>query len=170
MPDAPAPLSAVSLRLAGHVGQATLDWVAARGVTAQANLDQHVAAVRATIAECESARGRRADAVTKRAAVDARVGAPARSNLGELLSTMAGSCPDVPFAPDARTAEPTLPLALLLHYSCGFLEEAVLARWWPATNRSGAADWESMRLAAVCKLISSAEAAAELHPDLYPQP
>jgi hypothetical protein len=77
-------------------------------------------------------------------------------------------CPDVPFVADALAAEGVVPLRLLLHYGCGFIETIVGADWWPGETESEEPDWESMRLAAVCDLISRAEAAAELHPDLRP--
>jgi hypothetical protein len=167
----PRPLSAVGLRLAGEVGQATLLRVAAEGAAIQADLDQHIAAVRAAITECLAAHGREASAIERHAAVDARVGSSAGTGLGELLSATTKPCPDVPFVADARTREPSPPLGLLLHYLCGFVEEAVTRDWWPATDRDSLPiDWESMRIAAVCTLISAAEAESELNPDLYGQP
>jgi hypothetical protein len=167
----PPPLSAVGLRLAVEVGQATLKRVAADGAAEQADLDQHVAAVRAAIADCESARGREAGAVARHAAVDARVGPSACTGLGELLSATTRSCPDVPFVADASSREPIPPLALLLHYLCAFVEEAVTADWWPAGDPDGSPiDWESMRIAAVCTLISAAEAESGLDPDLHSRP
>jgi Family of unknown function (DUF6401) len=170
MPD-PRPLSAAGLRLAGEVGQATLNRVAADGAAVQADLDQHVAAVRAVMTECQSARGREASAVARHAAVDARVGPSACSGLGELLSATTRGCPDVPFVADACSREPSPPLALLLHYLCGFVEGAVTRDWWPAADRDSLpVDWESMRIAAVCKLISAAEAESELDPDLHKRP
>ena len=155
-------LSAVSLRLAGAVGQRALDWVAASGPSARADLDQHVAAVRAAIADYPMAGERQAAAIAGRAAVDARVGAAGCPGIGELLSAISRSCPDVPFAGDART--PQSP-ALLLHYLCGFIEEAVTRDWWPEPDSQRDPDRESMRIAAVCHLVSEAEAAAERHPD-----
>ncbi len=167
----PRPLSAVGLRLAGQVGQATLNRITTDGAAVQADLDQHVAAVRAAIAECESARGRETSATALHGAVDARVGPSARSGLGELLSATTRTCPDAPFVADACSHEPSPPLALLLHYLCGFVEEAVTRDWWPADDRDSLPiDWESMRIAAVCKLISAAEAESELDPDLHKRP
>lgn len=164
-------LSAVSLRLAGEVGQLTLDRVAAGDPALRAELDQHVAAVRAAIAEYPMDGERRNAAIAGRAAVDARVGEAGCQGLGELLSAMVRSCPDVPFVSDARGSEETVPLELLLHYVCGFLEEAVTGDWWPdADGEQDDPDWESMRVAAVLQLISQAEAAARLHPDLNSQP
>ena len=165
MSDTPHPLSAVSLRLAGEVGQATLDRVMAGEAAAKADLDQHVAAVRAALADCAAAHGRRATAVAVSAAVDARVGVAGHSGLGELLSAMSRSCPDVPFTDGAIDGEPSLPLVLLLHYTCGFTEEAVSGDWWPSPDPRAEPDWESMRLAAVCLLISQAEDAADVRPD-----
>jgi uncharacterized protein DUF6401 len=171
MSDTSPSLSAVGLRLAGEVGQAALNRIATEDVAVQADLDQHVAAVRAAIADCESARGRQAGAVARQAAVDSRVGATACSALGDLLSATIRSCPDVPFVGDAHSYEPAPPLALLLHYVCAFVEEAVTRDWWPAPDPASAPiDWESMRIAAACQLISQAEAEAELHPDLHTQP
>jgi hypothetical protein len=170
MPD-PRPLSAVGLRLAGEVGQATLLRVAADGAAIQADLDQHVAAVRAAITECQAAHGREASTIERHAAVDARVGPGAGTGLGELLSATTRACPDAPFVADACAREPGPPLPLLLHYLCGFVEEAVTRDWWPATDRDSLPiDWESMRIAAVCTLISAAEAESGLNPDLYGQP
>jgi len=168
MPEKSARLSAVSLRLAGEVGQRTLDQVATAGSDAAAYLDQHIAAVRTAIAEYPMAGERQTAAVAGRAAVDARVGAAGAPGIGGLLSAMTTSCPDVPFVPDARSPQECIPLPLLLHYLCGFVEEAVTRDWWPEPA-SADADWESMRIAAVIHLISQAEAAAELHPDLHPR-
>jgi hypothetical protein len=163
MSDTPPSLSAVSLRLAGQVGQATLDLIAA-DPGGQADLDQHVGAVRSALADAEAAHGRRAHAVVARAAVDARVGAAGSTGIGDLLSAISRSCPDVP----AAEAGQRLPLVLLLHYVCGFLEEAVTGDWWPAPDAQP--DWESMRLAALCQLIAEAEAAQESSPRLGARP
>jgi len=168
MSEKSARLSAVSLRLAGEVGQRALDHVAADGPTGKAELDQHIAAVRVAIAEYPMAGERQAAAIAGRAAVDARVGEAGSPGLGDLLSAIARSCPDVPFVRDARSPEQSIPLALLLHYLCGFIEEAVTRDWWPEPDPEDP-DWESLRIAAVCHLISQAEAAAELHPDLHSQ-
>lgn len=76
-----------------------------------------------------------------------------------------------------------LPLRLLLHYACGFVEAAVSGDWWPgdlalapgeptaaATGPGGVPpsgiDWPSMRMAAICHLVSIAEAAADVPPGL----
>ncbi|HTA07718.1 MAG TPA: DUF6401 family natural product biosynthesis protein, partial [Streptosporangiaceae bacterium] len=75
------------------------------------------------------------------------------------------TCPDVPFVSNALQAEETVPITLLLHYACGFIEAAVSSDWWPEES-ADATDWASLRLAAICQLIVQAEAAAELHPDL----
>ena len=155
----------MSLRLAGEVGQRTLDHVAGAGPAAKAELDQHIAAVRAAIAAYPMASKRRAAAVAGRAAADARTGL-GRASSAARLSTLASNCPDVPFVADARTPERSLPIAMLLHYICGFLEEAVTSDWWPEADQAACPDWESMRLAAVCQLVAEAEAAADLHPDL----
>jgi hypothetical protein len=163
------PLPAASLRLAGHVGQATLDWIAASGTAPLADLDQHIAAVREALDDSVAAGDRRAAAVAARAALDARVGAADANGVGELLCAMARSCPDV-LADDAGSAETGAHLPLLLHYICGFLEQAVTRDWWPGFDWRKAPDWESMRLAAVCVLITETQAATNLDPDLHAQP
>jgi len=140
MGELPAPLSPAALRLAGHIGQTALDRIAAGGVAVLAELDQHVAAVRADLAACQQAR------VT-----------PAGS--GE------PTCPDVPFVATALHAETTVPLDLLLHYASGFVQAALSDGWTPAES-ADADDWVSLRLAAICQLIRQAEAAASAHPDL----
>jgi hypothetical protein len=65
--------------------------------------------------------------------------------------------------------------AVLLEYAQGFLEAAVARGWWPPHRRGtgpggpggpgglggpggpGGLDWESLRLAAVCRLVTEAE-------------
>lgn len=53
--------------------------------------------------------------------------------------------------------------AMLLEYAQGFLEAAVARGWWPPHRRAGAPggldgpDWESLRLAAVCRLVMEAQ-------------
>jgi hypothetical protein len=78
------------------------------------------------------------------------------------------ACPDAPFADSPWQADTAPPLRLLLHYACGFVEAAVRADWWPGDNKTanGAPDFESVRLAAVCRLVRQAEAVAALPPDL----
>jgi hypothetical protein len=168
MSDTP-PLSAAALRLAGEVGQAALNRIAAGEPGPRADLDQHVAAVREAIAEGEKTSGRQASTVARRAAVDARIGSAGGPGISDLQSATTRGCPDVPFVGDASSYEPSPPLALLLQYVCGFVEEAVTRDWWPDADAANApVDWESLRLAAACTLISLAEAEAELHPDLNP--
>jgi hypothetical protein len=123
--------------VAGHVGQTALDRIARGGAGAVAELDQHMAAVRAELAACQHP--------------------PLRRN--------EPACPDVPFVATALEAEATVPIKLLLHYASGFVDAAVSSGWWPAQS-ADASDWTALRLAAVCYLIGKAEAAAELHPDL----
>jgi hypothetical protein len=148
------------------VGQVTLDQLAASDARARAELDQHRAAVRAAMGGCPPDDGSLAAAVSARAARDAKARA-SRRDLRELLAAAFVRCPDVPFVSDARSPAEPVPLTLLLHYICGFLEAAVTTGWWPARNASARRiDWESMRLAALCELITEAEAAADLHPDL----
>jgi hypothetical protein len=158
--------SAVSLRLAGTVGQVTLDRVAAGDARARAELDQHKAAVRTSIGDCLPDPEPRTAAVAARAERDAKVRA-ARPDVSELRAAAFVRCPDVPFVSDARSAAEPVPMTLLLHYICRFLEAAVAADWRPARSLPASRiDWESMRLAALCELITEAEAAAGLHPGL----
>jgi hypothetical protein len=82
-----------------------------------------------------------------------------------MIRNTEATCPDVPFVSDALQTEAIVPVTLLLHYASGFVEAAVRSDWWPG-ECADADDWTSLRLAAICQLISQAEAAAELHPDL----
>jgi hypothetical protein len=144
MAEPPEPLSPAALRLAGHVGQTALERAATGGVAVVAELDQHIAAVRAEIRACQ----RRPVARAKRQ-----------------QRTRDVTCPDVPFVATALHAEPIVPLELLLHYACGFIKAALSDGWIPEAS-ADAGDWVSLRLAAICQLIRRAEAAAALHPDL----
>jgi Family of unknown function (DUF6401) len=187
--DAALPLSAVGLRLTDEVGQAVLDWVAAGDLALSSALDQHVAAVRAALAPCPSDElgsawqaGRTAHQEARSRAARSRptrphharrygVGAQPDSVHDPSVPTHATAevaCPDTPFADSPWHANPALPLRLLLHYACGFVEAAVRADWWPGENESATdvADFESVRLGAVCQLIRQAEASAALPPDL----
>jgi hypothetical protein len=194
MPEAPAQLSAAALRLAGHVGQVALDRIAGGGPAADAELDQHVAAVRAELAVCQqlpASGGRLTGPTPNRGSASAtRLRRPTgltglgrashrgrrglrghtehasdlRAALAMLRSTTM-TCPDVPFVRDALQAEATVPVTLLLHYASGFVQAGISSGWWPGQS-ADASDWVSLRLAAICKLISQAEAAAEAHPDL----
>jgi Family of unknown function (DUF6401) len=181
----PSPqLSAAALRLAGHVGQVALDRIAEGGVRAAAELDQHIAAVRAELTICQepfpvSPRpGRRTTSrssylLRRRIGLNGR-GNPRRTGPGNtdtvetklaLLRSANVTCPDVPFVSDVFQVEPTVPVTLLLHYASGFVEAGIGSGWWPGKS-ADATDWASLRLAALCTLISRAEAAAEVHPDL----
>ncbi|MGO8960547.1 MAG: DUF6401 family natural product biosynthesis protein [Streptosporangiaceae bacterium] len=163
----PVSLSAAALRIAAKAGQAGLDRVEIMGPAAVAVLDQHLATVRAEIEACRrtaletplyaaAAAGYRAAANRPASRWDSRANGPA----------VEVACPDVPFVANALAPQAALPLRLLLHYANAFVEAAVTADWWPAKPDWHPVDWESMRLAAVCRLISEAEAAAEIHPDL----
>jgi hypothetical protein len=189
--DPAVPLSAVGLRLADEVGQAVLDWVAAGDLALSAAVDQHAAAVRAALAACPpdepgSARARQVgQAAHQEARLQAARSQPARPHHarrydggaqpeaargpGAVTPPAADvACPDEPFADSPWQADAALPLPLLLHYACGFVEAAVRADWWPGDIEAATdeADFESVRLAAVCRLVRQAEAAAALPPDL----
>jgi Family of unknown function (DUF6401) len=158
--DAAVPLSAVSLRLTDEVGQAVLDWVAEGDLALSSALDQHVAAVRAALAACPPAELSSAWRAGQAAHHEVRA--------RETPAIVEVACPDAPFADSPWHANATLPLRLLLHYACGFVEAAVRADWWPGEDEtaSDAADFESVRLAAVCRLVRQAEAAAAVPPGL----
>ncbi len=189
MAEPPAELSAAALRLAGHVGQTALDRIADGGLAAVAQLDQHVAAVRAELTICQRPPGTAAQEAGQRVTLETgrraartrrgiRIGRGSRtgratrsSRAGDLqtrlamLRNAAVTCPDVPFVGDALHAEAIMPVTLLMHYASGFVEAGVNSGWWPAES-ADATDWVSLRLAAICQLISQAEAAADVHPDL----
>ncbi len=186
-PEPHVPLSAVGLRLTDEVGHAVLDWVAAGDLSLSAALDQHVAAVRAALAACEpeepgsarlagqAAHERARSRVAlphhaRRRGAATRLEPDAASGPGAVSSATAETaCPDVPFTDSASQPDAApLPLRLLLHYACGFVEAAVRADWWPGEGEAaaGTADFESVRLAAVCRLIGHTAAAAALPPEL----
>jgi hypothetical protein len=183
VPESPVPLSAVGLRLTDEVGQAVLDWVAAGDLAISAALDQHVAAIRAALAACppdepRSARlaGQEAHQAARSQAARSQAARPHHARRSSAAGQPAGrpnalspatgaiACPDAPFADSAWHADEPLPLRLLLHYACGFVEAAVRADWWPGERDT--VDFESVRLAAVCRLVRQAEAAAAVPPDL----
>jgi hypothetical protein len=65
-----------------------------------------------------------------------------------------------------RTSGTAQRLSALVGYASGFLEAATSRGWWPATADQPP-DWESMRLAAVCQLVSEAsQGPARDHGDL----
>ena len=164
--EAAFSLSAVGLRLTDEVGQAVLDWVAAGDLALSSALDQHVAAVRAALAACPPEELGSAWQAGQAAYQEARSRGAGQQPTRPRLARVA--CPDTPFADSPWHANAALPLRLLLHYACGFVEAAVRADWWPGETESAtdAADFESVRLAAVCRLVRQAEAAAALPPDL----
>jgi Family of unknown function (DUF6401) len=177
MPEHPVQLSAAALRLVGHVGQTVLDRMADADAAAMARLDQHTAAVRAHLTACRppvlasAQRAGLAAGCTYAAQRTSGASAARPSYFAAAEPTVApidtaAVCPDVPFVDSALAADAVLPVRLLLHYACGFIEAAVISDWWPSESARHGSDWESMRLAAICRLISQAEAAAELHPDL----
>jgi hypothetical protein len=187
-PESAFPLSAVGLRLTDDIGQAVLDWVASGDLVLSAALDQHVAAVRAALAACppddlgsawqagqaahREARSQAARSQSARPHHARRYAAaqpdPARGQGAVSPAPAEIACPDAPFADSPWHADAALPLRLLLHYACGFVEAAVRADWWPGENETAtdAAEFECVRLAAVCRLVRQAEAAAMLPPDL----
>jgi hypothetical protein len=181
-PEPAFPLSAVGLRLTDEVGRAVLDWVAEGDLALSAALDQHVAAVRAALAATpdelaawqagQLAHQEGSQAARSRATRPhhARRNLPAQPTGGPAAVAPVAeiSCPDAPFADSPWHADAALPLRPLLHYACGFVEAAVRADWWPGEDSSAtdATDFESVRLAAVCRLVRQAEAVAVLPPDL----
>jgi Family of unknown function (DUF6401) len=180
VPGRPVPLSAVALRLTDEVGQAVLDRVAAGDLAGAAELDQHVAAVRAEVAlfrpdQPSAARLAGQAAIRAGWPQPARPRHARRSATGREAAaaapggtaTMTAACPDLPFADNPWQADAPLAVGLLLHYACGFVEMAVSADWWPTNPAVGyQIEWQAVRLAAVCRLIRHAEATAALPPDL----
>lgn len=81
------------------------------------------------IANRENGRGTRLDR-GGRAGRTGRTGGLA-ARLAMMRSTE-GTCPDVPFVSNALQAEATMPIKLLLHYACGFVEAALISDCWPA--------------------------------------
>lgn len=53
-----------------------------------------------------------------------------------------------------RAAKPNQLLAALVSYASGFVDAATGRGWWPCSAADQPLDWESMRLAAVCQLVS----------------
>jgi len=175
-------LSAVALRLTDEIGQAALDRIAAGDLAAAAELDQHVAAVRSELANCR--RGEPPPArLAGRGAAQAGWPQPARPHHARRTVVARGTastdaaparaasatavCPDVPFADNPWRTDAPPDIRLLLHYACGFVEEAVRDDWWPASPAVGyQIEWQALRLAAVCTLIRYAEATAAIPPDL----
>jgi uncharacterized protein DUF6401 len=166
-------ISDIALRLAGLIGQSTLDRMGT-DPAAVAVLDQHIAAVHAALARARSPRpaasaASAADALTFGAldsgaldsgALDSR--APDSGGLGPAFAGATGPVPD---DPDLCVTAPA-GSGELLQYACGFLEASVGTGWQPALSDDEPADWRSLRLAAVCELIAQARLAAEVHPDL----
>ena len=170
MPELPVALSSVALRLAGETGQAALNLIAVRGAAAAAQLDQHIAAIRAELGACRApmiASAQLAGLAAARKGRALRSGSEPSAEIDAAAHRSSDlACPDVPFTGTVLAPEAVPPLRLLLHYTCAFAEAAVSADWWPGESAASPLDWESVRLAALCELISRAEAVAELHPDL----
>jgi hypothetical protein len=175
-------LSAVALRLTDEVGQAVLDRIVAGDLAAAAELDQHVAALRAKLVTCppdqlpaarlaghsaaRAGRPRHVRPHHARQPASSREKAAAAAEPAR-AATVTAACPDVPFADNPWREDAPPAVRLLLHYACGFVEAAVRADWWPANPAVGnEIEWQALRLAAVCRLIRRAEATAALPPDL----
>jgi hypothetical protein len=158
-------ISDIALRLAGLIGQSTLDRMGT-DPAAVAVLDQHIAAVHAALARARSPRpaAPAADALTlgvlDSGALDS--GALGPDGRGPAFAGVTGPVPD---DPDLCVTAPVGP-GELLQYACGFLEASVGTGWQPALSDDEPADWRSLRLAAVCELITQARLAADVHPDL----
>ncbi len=83
------------------------------------------------------------------------------------VATATAACPDVPFADNPWHDDAPLAIRTLLHYACGFVDEAVRDDWWPANPAVGyQIEWQALRVAAVCRLIRYTETTAALPPDL----
>lgn len=135
----------MTLRMAGEFGQAALDRLA--GISGSvAWLDQHVAAVVAALAPREGDAG-----------LEEQIDWPLAGSGAHRTGAPRGT---------GSQARDNLSLDALLHYACGFLEAAIGRGWRPSQRADGPVDWESMRLAAVCQLVSQAQAALPAHPDV----
>jgi Family of unknown function (DUF6401) len=53
---------------------------------------------------------------------------------------------------------PSRLLGALVRYASGFVDAATGRGWWPSSAAGQPLDWESMRLAAVCQLVSQMSA------------
>ena len=51
-------------------------------------------------------------------------------------------------------ADPSRLLGALVRYASGFVDAVTGRGWWPSSAADQPLDWESMRLAAVCQLVS----------------
>jgi hypothetical protein len=180
-------ISDIALRLAGLIGQSTLDRMGT-DPAAVAVLDQHIAAVHAALARGRSPgpAAPAADPLTLGAldsgaldsgaldsgaldsgaldsgALDSGALDSIAPDSGGLSPAPAGPVPDIA---ELCAAAPAVP-GELLQYACGFLEASVATGWQPALSDDEPADWRSLRLAAVCELMTQARLAAEVHPDL----
>jgi hypothetical protein len=167
-------ISDIALRLAGLIGQSTLDQLG-RDAAAVAVLDQHIAAVHAALARARTPHPPASPAnalpldpaaldpaALDSAALDSAALDPAALGPAALDPDGPGSLADLP---QLRGTAPAGP-GELLQYACGFLEASVATGWQPALSPDEPADWRSLRLAAVCELITQAQLAADVHPDL----
>ena len=132
-----ADLSEISLRMAGRVGADGLT-LAARVPALLAAVDQHAAEVREALA----------------------AGAPGAQAQAQARAGEAGgvAVSDWQPATGRQDAGQAPPVSALLGYARGFVEAAVGRGWSPRPG--GGADWESLRLAAVCQLMSRAQGRA----------
>jgi hypothetical protein len=177
-------ISDIALRLAGLIGQSTLDQLG-RDAAAVAVLDQHIAAVHAALARARTPHppASPADALPlDPAALDSAALDSAAFDPAALASAALDPAGLDPAALDSAALDPDGPGSLadlpqlcgtapagpgeLLQYACGFLEASVATGWQPALSPDEPADWRSLRLAAVCELITQAQLAADVHPDL----
>ena len=141
-------LSEMILRLAGDIGQASLDRIAGSSACV-AELDQHAAAVVAALASTGGG-SRPEQSGTEQSGTE---------------QASAGQEIDWSWLLDSRPDDlPTV--AALLHYACGFLEAAIVRGWRPSVPAELPLDPEAMRLAAVCQLVSQAQEASGMHPDV----
>ncbi len=126
-------MSEISLRLAGDVGAAGLR-LATGSPGLLATVDQHAAEVRDALAA---------------GPYFGRAGGPFCSSAGEMRDALAGERGE---GRAERHAEPGPATRLLLAYARGFVDAAIGRGWSP---RGGAAtDWETLRLAAICQLMT----------------
>jgi hypothetical protein len=82
-----------------------------------------------------------------------RLSGSAHPELDQHLAAVSDAVADVLLRRRSGSAQR---LSALVGYASGFLEAATSRGWWPTSAADQPPDWESMRLAAVCQLVSEA--------------
>ena len=85
-----------------------------------------------------------------------RLGDRAHPELDQHLAAVTEAVTD---ALGGYASDPHQMLGGLVRYACGFLDAATVGGWRPTADDDTSLDWESMRLATICHLVSSLDAA-----------